>query len=332
MKQNLKPWFVAGSLTVLAVLFQNFGYVSAPLPSNSLKSIDDIDLLPDGRLIASSESDLGAHIFTSNLQWVDSVAVNASEMSVGSPIRSLTVDNEGGLIVADLKGSFKTLDPQMHLRPDQIKESGYMISPTEVYFDRSEKEGLLYLLEKEKNMIYRLKKNDHQAYQIYGTEFEFYIDEYKTKKGQPGNLSIYRDPRSKTARYFITEVGSTNRVYIYENIFEGMPVHVGDFALPNGKVPGALAVDSKQSRVFVADPFTNQIHIYDVSGHYLSSFGGSGSSIGRFSNPRSLAVDSNTGTLYVADSGNRRIQKFVMGTKSYDPVAVGQVALNSSSQ
>jgi tripartite motif-containing protein 71 len=48
---------------------------------------------------------------------------------------------------------------------------------------------------------------------------------------------------------------------------------------------------------------------FNSSGVYLSTFGSSGSGDGQFTYPQNLAIDS-TGDIYVADTGNNRIEKF----------------------
>ncbi|MBN2532141.1 MAG: hypothetical protein JXB88_04585, partial [Spirochaetales bacterium] len=61
--------------------------------------------------------------------------------------------------------------------------------------------------------------------------------------------------------------------------------------------------------IFVTEYNRRLIKCYNADGEYLSQFGGSGSGPGLFSYPRGIAV-SGTGFVYVADSGNDRVQKF----------------------
>jgi DNA-binding beta-propeller fold protein YncE len=64
-------------------------------------------------------------------------------------------------------------------------------------------------------------------------------------------------------------------------------------------------------RVYVSDlnrP-VSRIYVFSYDGALLESFGGFGRADGQFENPAGLATD-NRGDLYVADSGNHRIQKF----------------------
>jgi sugar lactone lactonase YvrE len=80
----------------------------------------------------------------------------------------------------------------------------------------------------------------------------------------------------------------------------------GEFNAPQG-----IAVDSA-GRIFVADTGNNRIQVFDSQGRFLLSFGSAGSSVRQFQAPTALAVtgssDDSTELLYVADTGNDRIQ------------------------
>jgi hypothetical protein len=82
----------------------------------------------------------------------------------------------------------------------------------------------------------------------------------------------------------------------------------GQFANPSG-----VAVDTS-GNVYVADfgfaDFSNhRIQKFTSSGTFLTKWGASGSGDGQFDFPLGVAVDT-SGNVYVADNGNRRIQKF----------------------
>ncbi len=76
--------------------------------------------------------------------------------------------------------------------------------------------------------------------------------------------------------------------------------------------PLAVAVD-REGRVYVADVWNNRVQVFDATGAYLTTVGGSwDSTFGGPRNPTGVAVDS-AGNLYVADSDNHRVQKFAPG-------------------
>lgn len=76
--------------------------------------------------------------------------------------------------------------------------------------------------------------------------------------------------------------------------------------------PLEVAVD-RFGRVYVSDAWNNRIQIFDATGAYLTTVGGSpNSTSGGLRAPSGIAVDG-AGNLYVADSDNHCVQKFAPG-------------------
>jgi len=76
--------------------------------------------------------------------------------------------------------------------------------------------------------------------------------------------------------------------------------------------PLSVLVDN-HSRIFVTEEWENKVRVFDDQYNYLTTIGGGfNSTTGEFRNPSGLALDKH-GTLYVADSGNHRVQKFAPG-------------------
>ncbi len=76
---------------------------------------------------------------------------------------------------------------------------------------------------------------------------------------------------------------------------------------PNTLGPIAICVD-RHDRVWVSS-LNDRVQLFSAEGKYLLGIGGPGDGPGRFARPHCMALDSK-GRLYVADSGNQRIQKF----------------------
>jgi DNA-binding beta-propeller fold protein YncE len=98
--------------------------------------------------------------------------------------------------------------------------------------------------------------------------------------------------------------------------------------------PEGVAVDTETGRVYVADTADNRVDVFDNAGAFLFAFGwkvnaaapeeklqtcttasgcqkgSSGPGVGQLSNPRYIAVDSTSHAVYLADSGNNRVEKF----------------------
>ncbi|WP_244241805.1 6-bladed beta-propeller [Leptospira jelokensis] len=62
-------------------------------------------------------------------------------------------------------------------------------------------------------------------------------------------------------------------------------------------------------KIYIADFSRDEVLVFDLSGSFLFSIGGPGKGQGQFRGPSSICFDK-MGNLYVADSGNGRIQKF----------------------
>ena len=93
----------------------------------------------------------------------------------------------------------------------------------------------------------------------------------------------------------------------------------GSYGAGNGQLhnPAALAVDAS-GNVYVVDNGNNRIEKFDSSGNYLAQWGSAGAGNGQFNfgtnvgiayTSGGIAVDA-SGNVYVADTGNNRIEKF----------------------
>jgi DNA-binding beta-propeller fold protein YncE len=98
----------------------------------------------------------------------------------------------------------------------------------------------------------------------------------------------------------------------------------GSFGTGDGKFkgPSGLALDTGTNLLYVADKDNDRIQIIDVDGNcdsnddeyladdvcFVDEFGGSGNGDGEFDSPTALVLDTSQDLLYIADSGNDRIQ------------------------
>ncbi|MDH3780445.1 MAG: NHL repeat-containing protein, partial [Nitrosopumilus sp.] len=90
--------------------------------------------------------------------------------------------------------------------------------------------------------------------------------------------------------------------------------------------PTDLAISNDGEKLYVVDSENNRIKIYDLTGGsncpsgtdeiiddevcFDDDFGSSGSGDGRFDIPTDLAIDKDSGDIYVVDSDNNRVQRF----------------------
>ena len=73
--------------------------------------------------------------------------------------------------------------------------------------------------------------------------------------------------------------------------------------------PAGLSID-KNDNIYVTDKNNNRIQVFTVNGTFLTKFGSQGNAANQFILPEGIGVDMKTGLVYVADTGNYRIQVF----------------------
>ena len=74
-----------------------------------------------------------------------------------------------------------------------------------------------------------------------------------------------------------------------------------------------LAAD-QAGNVYITDPSVSQIEVFDPDGHPLYRFGQTGQEAGQFNGPEGLWIEA--GCLFVADTGNKRVQEFQINGQS----------------
>jgi sugar lactone lactonase YvrE len=90
--------------------------------------------------------------------------------------------------------------------------------------------------------------------------------------------------------------------------FEVTPVkHL--FDLEHGMLQPSDVAVGKDHLIYVLDGVNNRVVVFDEEGAFRFTFGGKGEGKGLFKTPVGLTTD-NRGNVYVADTGNRRIQVF----------------------
>jgi DNA-binding beta-propeller fold protein YncE len=140
------------------------------------------------------------------------------------------------------------------------------------------------------------------------------------RSGKPlatwGGISPGDGPRQFRTPCGVT-VGSDGSIYVadtWNHRIQKLSAK-GDFVLqwreedPGLWGPRAI-VAAPDGSIFVADTGNKRILAYDPGGQRLLSFGSEGNNDRQFIEPVGLAIDPQTKTLYVADTGNHRVQFF----------------------
>ena len=115
-----------------------------------------------------------------------------------------------------------------------------------------------------------------------------------------------------------TRIGRIRRILDWSLQFASRNIGASPGTKP-GQLLYPLSFDgSPDERVYVIDGGNRRIQVFDLAGDYLTQWGSEGTNDGQFDfglviSPEgmtgSIAVDAE-GSIYVADGGNRRIQKF----------------------
>lgn len=98
----------------------------------------------------------------------------------------------------------------------------------------------------------------------------------------------------------------------------------GEIGIGNGQFVDPFNIEvaesiSRPTRIYVSDLSRHDIQMFDESGNFILKIGQVGSGDGQFNTPRGMAAAGNI--LYVADTGNGRIQKFNVTDVGYQFVS-----------
>lgn len=83
--------------------------------------------------------------------------------------------------------------------------------------------------------------------------------------------------------------------------------------------PSDVVIDAN-GHLWISDRGNHRLQCWDRDGHVLSTYGALGRAPGKFISPAGMAV--HDGVLYVADTFNHRVQKFIIRDTTLEPVSV----------
>ncbi len=112
-------------------------------------------------------------------------------------------------------------------------------------------------------------------------------------------------------------VGSSNRVYVSDSALNQVFLieKQAKYAVPfkteiELDQPTGLSFDAKSERLYIINTRKHQVIAFNRQGEYLFSFGRRGAGAGQFNYPTQIWIDPATGSLWVTDSLNFRVQHF----------------------
>ncbi|MFH0927068.1 MAG: NHL repeat-containing protein, partial [Candidatus Micrarchaeota archaeon] len=158
----------------------------------------------------------------------------------------------------------------------------------------------------------------------YNLSRSYLLGDYLGNGIGTGKLSDPQDFDFDSNYIYVADTGN-NRV----EIFDRQMNYVTSIGSGRGGVtlsqPRAVAVDA-QGRIFVSDWADDRIVVFDINSNVLEAFGTKGNGEGKFDNPTKMSFAKN-GTLYIADSGNRRIVMYTLNWSANDQNSASQVEL-----
>lgn len=266
---------------------------------DELDSITGIFLSPTHYIVVTDKDNNKIYWISKEGRIVKKMGNTGNEPGEFYEPQDLFIDGKGNLYVADTgndriqvfneKGSF------LYQFGDKGDKNGEFKSPTGIYV--SEK-GQIYVADSGNNRI-----------QVFSKKGVF-ISKFGTEGSKAGEfdkpVSVAVDEDGKA---YVTDRGNS-RIQVFDK--DGIFMYtigrkgedIGEFDQLND-----IFYDKEAQRLVISDIGHSLIHLYRKDGSFFASFGSEGDGQGEFSDPYSLMV-TEEGKIYIADSGNKRIQIF----------------------
>ena len=196
---------------------------------------------------------------------------------------------QGVLVVFDRNGNFVKYIGNYHGEPQYAEPRGIAIDP---------RKQQLFVVDTPRNLVLKLDLDGNVLRQLG-----------KDHRGQGVGEFLAPTEIAINHRYIYILDRWGTRVQVWSLNLEP----IGSFDLPGGVTPGqfrdnGLSAD-QDSHVYVSLFNNSLLAVYNPNGQLVSVFGQSGTQAGQFEAPAGLWIDTDN-RLYVADSGNGRIQVF----------------------
>ena len=257
------------------------------------------------------------------------ITVVLTACSIFQPVRGLERPNgvalagDGTLYVMDF-GHYRIV----HIRQDGqvIKSFGeFGKGEKEIFYGwdlASDAQGNLYF----GNVVRSNDGTEHDGVKVFSPQGEFIREIGGQDYDQfPNRTSVSSDPNlpygvevDQQGRVYVADYG-VNAVRIFGSDGKLLRVLAGegeeDFSFTN---PGDVAIDDQRGLMYITDFTMGKLLQFRLSFGsdgtpqvtLLQTIGGYGREEGKMAFPQNLAVEDETGIVYVGDMGNRRIQAF----------------------
>ena len=258
--------------------------------------VEDFAWSADGKLLATDA-------INSNIQAFDKTSGKYLSQFGGKSTgfekpEGIAVDKNGNIFVADYQAGFIRKYGKDYKQVKQFSGLGADPGQTEKSEFIDIYNGLLYVPEQGSHRVDVFDLN---------SKFKFMF----CKQGNgPGELF-----KPEAAKFnskgilYVVDLGN-HRVQVFDKDGKFLKEWGKKGSAPGEfQRPAGLAID-KDDNVYVSEIDNNRIQVFDSEGKPLAMWGKDGTGNGEFKNLHGMIVDRGTGWLYVADSGNNRIQVF----------------------
>lgn len=239
--------------------------------------------------------------FFSEVEIIGSRGVGAGQFN--KP-RSLTVDREGNIYVADLTGRVQKLTPAgEYVWARQLPQT-----------DLGKPKGMCRGADGEILVV----EPHYQRVNHFSTAGEL-LYHWGRRGTDPGEFTLPRAVAvNSDGEMYVSEYAAAERIQVFGNRGRELLRSFGRAGRGPGEFnrPEGLCVDARD-QVYVADSCNHRVQVFTRRGEFIRTYGQAGSGPGELSYPYDICVDPD-GYQYVCEFGNSRIQVFDPAGKSVE--------------
>jgi DNA-binding beta-propeller fold protein YncE len=253
------------------------------------------------RVIVTDPNAAKVHIFDFAKRKYSFIALQDGSLRL--PV-GVAVDADDNIYVTDAdRGMILVFNPSGRLERyiGNEKGEGLFGLPTGIAIDK--KRGRIYMADSARNVVLMFDIAGNPLGQV-GVRNGETAEKFGMRQGGsgPGQFNFPTDVAINGEELAVLDTANS-RVQTFD--LEGQ--FKGEFLVRGVERRMGLALD-QQGRVYLAGP-SDSVQVFDAKGQLLYSFGGRGDGNGEFRAPSGIWADT-TNRVFIADSGNRRIQAF----------------------